>query len=211
MLEEFGMKSRGNAPAGFPKPPPTVSISCVAGRQWFAIAAIGRDRPGIVADLSECVYECACNLEDASMTMLGNEFATLMLVSGTGDDLAGRLGDATRRLEWERYLTVFLRPLDQAPEPTGTANGAAYELTATGVDKAGIVAGVTRRLADENIHITDLRGKISPVPQAGTPMYTLAIRMRTPASIDRDKLERDFTDLAETLGVEIELRETALD
>lgn len=179
----------------------------MAGRQWFAIAAIGRDRPGIVADLSECVYECSCNLEDASMTMLGNEFATLMLVSGTGEDLAARLGDATRRLEWERHLTVFLRPLAQAPEPTDAGGDTAFELTATGVDKAGIVAGVTRRLADEDIHITDLRGKISPVPQAGTPMYTLAIRMSAPANVDREKLENDFAELAETLGVEIELRE----
>ena len=140
--------------------------------------------------------------------MLGNEFATLMLVSGTGDDLAGRLGDATRRLEWERHLTVFLRPLEGAPEPTAAQAHAAFELTATGIDKAGIVAGVTRRLADENIDITDLRGKISPVPQAGTPMYTLAIRMRTPTDVDRKKLEHDFSELAETLGVEIELRET---
>ena len=140
------------------------------------------------------------------MTMLGNEFATLMLVSGTGEDLAGRLGDATRRLEWERHLTVFLRPLNQPPESPVVGGVNTFELTATGIDKAGIVAGVTRRLADENIHITDLRGKISPVPQAGTPMYTLAIRMHAPADIDRGKLEHDFAQLAETLGVEIDLR-----
>jgi glycine cleavage system transcriptional repressor len=177
----------------------------VAGRQWFAIAAIGRDRPGIVADLSECVHECACNLEDASMTMLGNEFATLMLVSGTGEDLAAKLGDATRRLEWERHMTVFLRPLDQAPKSLIPPNSARFELTATGVDKAGIVAGVTRRLADDNVHITDLRGKITPVPQSGTDMYTLTIRMHVPANTDQSALERDFAKLAESLGVEIDL------
>ena len=81
-------------------------------RQWFAIAAIGRDRPGIVADLSECVFNCGCNLEDASMTMLGSEFATLMLVSGTEPDLAAKLADTTKRLEWERSLTIFVRHLD---------------------------------------------------------------------------------------------------
>ena len=45
----------------------------MVGRQWFAIAAIGRDRPGIVAELSELVYASGCNLEDASMTMLGKD------------------------------------------------------------------------------------------------------------------------------------------
>ncbi|MFN2375941.1 MAG: glycine cleavage system protein R, partial [Candidatus Binatia bacterium] len=76
------------------------------------MAAIGRDRPGIVADLSECVYSCGGNLEDASMTMLGSEFATLMLVSGSGPDLRDRLYEATKRVEWERQLTVFLRPVE---------------------------------------------------------------------------------------------------
>ena len=89
-------------------------------KKWFAMAAIGRDRPGIVADLSGCVYACGCNLEDASMTMLGSEFATLMLVSGSGADLQDKLYEATKRLEWERHLTIFLRPVD--PPSTGSSS-----------------------------------------------------------------------------------------
>jgi glycine cleavage system transcriptional repressor len=90
-------------------------------KKWFAMAAIGRDRPGIVADLAECVYACGCNLEDASMTMLGTEFATLMLVSGNGTDLQERLYQASKRLEWERRLTVFLRPVDDPGGPGASA------------------------------------------------------------------------------------------
>ena len=51
-------------------------------KQWFALSAIGRDRPGIVADLAELIYECDCNLEDSSMTILGSEFAVLLLLTG---------------------------------------------------------------------------------------------------------------------------------
>lgn len=173
-------------------------------RKWFAMAAIGRDRPGIVADLSECVYSCGCNLEDASMTMLGSEFATLMLVSGSGDDLRDRLYEATKRLEWERHLTVFLRqvepPSSGASEPFETGN-----LSAIGVDKAGIVAGVSRVLADHKVLIVDLRGEIRPVAQSGTPLYTLAIRMRVPCSASKEKLGADLEAVAARLGIEITL------
>jgi hypothetical protein len=31
-------------------------------KHWFALSAIGRDRPGIVADLAELIYDCDCNL-----------------------------------------------------------------------------------------------------------------------------------------------------
>jgi tRNA pseudouridine38-40 synthase len=63
-------------------------------RRWFALSAIGRDRPGIVADLAELIYECDCNLEDSSMTILGTEFAVLLLLSGEGDDVERRPGVA---------------------------------------------------------------------------------------------------------------------
>src|SRR5512144_2241422 len=85
-------------------------------KRLFAISAIGRDRPGIVADLAELIYECDCNLEDSRMTVLGSEFAVLLLCSGVGDDVERRLSTGCKRVEWEKRLTVFFRPLD-APLP----------------------------------------------------------------------------------------------
>lgn len=175
----------------------------MSARQWFAVAAIGRDRPGIVADLSEAVYDCGCNLEDASMTMLGNEFATLMLVSGTGEDTRERLGDSCRRLEWERNLTVFVRPLDGQPVSQLQDLGSPRVLTAEGVDKAGIVARVSRVLANHGIHIGDLRGHITPVPQSGTPLYTMTARVRLPGTCDEDRVKAELTTVAAELDVEI--------
>jgi len=168
------------------------------------MAAIGRDRPGIVADLSECVYACGCNLEDASMTMLGSEFATLMLVSGSGEDLRDRLYEATKRLEWERHLTVFLRQVE-APSSGVSESFDTGTLSAVGVDKAGIVAGVSRVLADHAVLIVDLRGEIKPVAQSGTPLYTLAIRMRVPSAVSRERLTADLDAVAARLGIEISL------
>jgi len=177
----------------------------MSSRQWFAIAAIGRDRPGIVADLSECLYDCGCNLEDASMTMLGNEFATLMLASGTGEDIATVLSDACRRLEWERNLTVFIRPLETPPPTVAGLADTTHHLIAEGVDKAGIVAGVSRTLAKHDVDIVDLRSGVTPVPQSGTPLYTLRIRMRIPAHANVDALDSALATVAEQLDVEIKL------
>ena len=55
----------------------------VAMKSWYALSAIGRDRPGIVADLAELIYECDCNLyysDDDTISQLlagwyGAEFA----------------------------------------------------------------------------------------------------------------------------------------
>jgi glycine cleavage system transcriptional repressor len=176
-------------------------------RKWFAVAAIGRDRPGIVADLSECAFECGCNLEDASMTMLGSEFATLMLLSAPERDVHARLSEAFRRLEWERHLTIFLRPLDTAPAPTPAADSVPYRLVVEGVDKAGIVARLSRCLADSSIHILDLRSRTTPGPGTGTPVYTLEIRMRLPATLAENPapLEERIRSIAAELHVDATL------
>src|SRR5262245_28962000 len=124
-------------------------------RHWFALSAIGRDRPGIVADLAELIYECDCNLEDSSMTILGSEFAVLLLLTGEGEDVERQLSSACKRLEWEKRLTVFFRPLEGEPVSYGASHQAhPFELQAVGVDKAGIVARVARCLASREINIT---------------------------------------------------------
>jgi glycine cleavage system transcriptional repressor len=172
-------------------------------RQWFAIAAIGRDRPGIVADVSECVFECGCNLEDASMTMLGSEFATLMVVSGVGQTIRDHLSTAMKRLEWEKHLTIFLRPIETEPQPPAGHEAEQYVVTARGVDKAGIVAGVARCLADRAVWITDLRGRLEHSPDTGTPLYTLRIRANVPGQVNPQELQLSLAAIAERLGIEL--------
>jgi len=173
-------------------------------RHWFALSAIGRDRPGMVADLAELIFECDCNLEDSSMTVLGSEFAVLLLVSGEGADLERRLSAGCKRLEWEKRITVFFRPLDEAPRAPSVA-GAMMECTVTGVDKAGIVARVARTLADQGVNITDLRTESRPEPESGTPIYTMRMKMTAPPGIDRRALQSKLDAAAGDLRVDVVL------
>lgn len=175
-------------------------------KHWFALSAIGRDRPGIVADLAELIYERDCNLEDSSMTILGSEFAVLLLCSGEGPEVAERLSAGCKRLEWEKRLTVFLRPLEAAPG-VRASHGTALECTVTGADKAGIVARVARTLAEHGVNVTDLRTESRPEPESGTPIYTMRIRMTAPPGLERADLQAWLEPVAAALHVDLALRE----
>jgi glycine cleavage system transcriptional repressor len=175
-------------------------------KQWFALSAIGRDRPGIVADLAELIYDCDLNLEDSSMTILGSEFAVLLLCSGEGPSVAERLAAACKRLEWEKRITVFVRPLEAPPVGPAVA-GPALECVVTGVDKAGIVARVARTLADHGVNVEDLRTESRPEPETGTPIYTMRIRMTAPPDLDRAALQTRLEQVAAALHVELVLRD----
>ena len=175
-------------------------------KRWFALSAIGRDRPGIVADLAGLIYECDCNLEDSSMTVLGSEFAVLLLLSCEGEDVERRLSTGCKRLEWEKRLTVFFRPLegDGPPRPAGTP-GTPMECAVTGVDKAGIVARVARVLADHGVNITALSTQSRPEPESGTPIYTMRIQMTVPRTVDRQALRAELERVAADLRVDLAL------
>ncbi|MFN8640549.1 MAG: ACT domain-containing protein [Candidatus Binatia bacterium] len=158
-------------------------------KQWFALSAIGRDRPGIVADLAELIYECDCNLEDSSMTILGSEFAVLLLLTGEGDGTVERLSAACKRLEWERRLTVFFQPLDAEPIPYQASQRATrYALQAAGVDKAGIVAKLSRCLADHRVNIAQMQTQSRPEPEIQAPIFTVRMVMEVPGEVDPQAL-----------------------
>jgi glycine cleavage system transcriptional repressor len=176
-------------------------------KRWYALSAIGKDRPGIVADLAELIFEHGCNLEDSSMTVLGSEFAVLLLFTGADADLEQRLSAACKRLEWERRLTVFFRPLDGAPLPYGHGERRGrFDLTATGIDKAGIVARVCRVLADRDITIHEMKTLSRPEAESGTPLYTMRVEMGVPEPLDRAELRAALDRVAEELRIEIALR-----
>lgn len=171
-------------------------------RQWFALSAIGRDRPGIVADLAEVIFQCDGNLEDSSMTALGSEFAVLLVASGGASDFGQRLSTACKHLEWEKRLTVFLRPIEGDPARLGMPGGRPFECTLTGLDRAGIVARVARVLADLGVSVTDLRTESRRSAESGTPLYTMRIRMIAPREVGERELTRALEPVAASLRVE---------
>ena len=176
-------------------------------KRWFTLSAIGRDRPGIVADLAELIYECDCNLEDSSMTILGSEFAVLLLLTGDAPDIEARLSAACKRVEWEKRLTVFFRPLDGEPLSYGVSQHARMlELHAVGVDRAGIVARVARCLAAHAVNITHMSTASRPEPGTGTPIYHMQIRMEVPQAVHDDTLRRDLDAVAAALNIDLTLQ-----
>ena len=138
------------------------------------------------------------------MTILGSEFAVLLLLSGQGPDVERRLSAGCKRLEWEKRLTVFFRPLDGAPAPAERP-GRVRECVITGIDKAGIVARIARTLAELRVNVEDLRTELRPEPESGTPIYTMRLRIRIPPDVDertvRERLDRDAASLVVELAI----------
>src|SRR5262245_56349433 len=82
---------------------------------FVVLSALGPDRPGIVAEVTEHLTERGGNIEDSRMAVLGAEFGILLLVSGTADEIAAIQRDAGA-LAQKTGLGVVVRPTKSPKE-----------------------------------------------------------------------------------------------
>ena len=174
-------------------------------RRWFILSAIGRDRPGLVADLARLVYECDANLEDSRMTILGSDFAAILLCSAPDEESGHRLAVGAKRLERDHGLTILLRHLEGERRPPVPAPGTRlYRVEAAGEDRAGIVAGLCQVLADHGVNIAELETEGRPGP-GGSPHYVLRMRVEVPETVDPRRLREALEAEADRLVIDVAL------
>jgi glycine cleavage system transcriptional repressor len=172
---------------------------------WFLLSAIGRDKPGLVAELAQLIYDADANLEDSRMTILGTDFAVILLCSSARRETADDIALGAKRLERDHGLTILLRSLDGGPRPAVPAPGTRlYTLKAAGEDRAGIVASICRILADRSVNIADLSTTSRPGP-GGSPHYELQMHIEIPESLDPKQLRDTLESEADRLIIDVSL------
>ena len=80
-------------------------------KREYVITAVGKDRPGIVAGVTEVLFDLGGNIEDSSMTILAGEFAMILIVS-LPDGVV--LGDVEEKLDTVRrslHLVLSIKEL----------------------------------------------------------------------------------------------------
>jgi glycine cleavage system transcriptional repressor len=170
----------------------------------FIMTAFGKDRPGIVADVTKVIYESGCNLEDSTMTRLSDEFAMILLFTGREEGLEEKLSMECRRLEIEKGLSAFIRPIRPAEVKTEKKQSL-HALSVEGIDQAGIMYKVSRYLAQNTINIIDLRSKLSRSPESGEAFYTINMSVEIPEGTSLDKLQDGLAQIQDQLNVDIRL------
>ncbi|MGH9182517.1 MAG: glycine cleavage system protein R [Acidimicrobiales bacterium] len=169
----------------------------------IAVAAIGPDRPGMVAALTGALMERGANLEDTAMTNLAGHFAMMLVVEVPSDRDPAALEAAVAAEVADLGLTVVVRPL--APEAVpGPPAASSWAVSVYGADRPGIVHRVTRLLAEHRANIADLSTRV--VGPSDEPAYVMLLEVTLPPGGDADRLGAELEVLAEDLGVEIHLR-----
>jgi glycine cleavage system transcriptional repressor len=174
----------------------------MAAPTLFAISAVGRDQPGIVAAVTGVLVEQGCNLEDTEMAVLRGHFAMMMLVAGHSSLSAGDLEKALASTAANFDLLVAVRQVDiTAVDPTP---GSPWSVSVYGADRPGILHDVTAQLSEHGVNVTGVETRL--VGHPGRAVYVMLLDVTVPPTADGDAVAAALAELGGRLGVECTMR-----
>ena len=180
-------------------------------RRVWILTAFGKDRPGIVAQVTQVLYGRGCNLEDSAMTRLAGEFAIMLTFSAPASLSHAKLQTSFQTAAKRLSLAVHLKPL-AASERTAPRIAAPYAIAVYGADRPGIVYRVSSLLARLGVNITDVSTRRAAGSAASAkPLYLMMLEVELSRRISPAALERRLKALAKPLGVFISLRPASAD
>ncbi|MBT8118307.1 MAG: glycine cleavage system protein R [Gammaproteobacteria bacterium] len=168
----------------------------------LVISALGADRPGIVDEISNIIYRHSLNIEDSRMTVLGGEFAMLLLVSGEQSSI-----DAiqTQVNEIEQALQMRLM-IKATNDPAPIENAIPYSVEVTSLDHPGIVNNISSFFSQRGINIVNLHTESYSAPHTGTTMFALHMTIGIAADTNIAKLRDAFMQTCEELNLDAEMK-----
>ena len=170
----------------------------------FALSAIGRDKPGIVAAVAAKLLKHGINIEDSEMTILRGHFTMTLVVSAPDEIEAGSLQvdlEAVRK-----RLGLDAISLDDLAEPEPARRTVpSHVVTVYGADHPGIVHAVTASLAEQEINITDLTTRLVE-QEDRDPLYLLTMEIVLPDAVEPNDLEAMLKRVGDEQAVEVSVR-----
>ncbi len=170
----------------------------------FALSAIGRDRPGIVAGVSGVLLQHGANIEDSRMAILGGHFTMMLIVSTpAGADVAA----LSRELDEARgRLGLGAVTLEEVAEEHGLARPeASHVVTVYGADHPGIVHSVASALAGMGVNVIDVATHL--VEEEGEQsLYAMMMEVDLPPDVAPDRLQAELREVADRERLDLSVR-----
>jgi glycine cleavage system transcriptional repressor len=179
-------------------------IEPMSTERYLVLSALGPDRPGLVAEVTDYLTERGVNIEDSRMAIMGAEFGILVLVSGSESSLH-QVESERAVLEQKTKLAVTMRPT-KSPEQHRRAAVIPCVVTAEALDHEGIVRAVAVGIARLGINIVSVETASYNAPVTGSPLFRLEVHVDLPRDVSLAQLRAQMAEVARAENLEIDVR-----
>jgi glycine cleavage system transcriptional repressor len=132
------------------------------------------------------------------MTVLGGEFAAILLVEGKWNTLA-KVENALPELERSLGLTITCKRTGERERSTDKVP---YAVDVIAMDHPGIVNNLAGFFAERQINIEDMATNTYSAAHTGTPMFAVHMTVGIPASTHIATLREEFMDYCDGLNLD---------
>lgn len=167
----------------------------------LVISALGNDKLGIVNELSKTILAQDGNIAESRMTVLGGEFAMMLLVTGTQesiDNILSKLEETGEKLN----LTLIAKDTQTQEQDQKRLP---YQVKVVSMDHPGIVHNISDFLSNHNLNIEEVETKTYPAAHTGTPMFSLDMTISIPADSSVRDLRDEFINFCDDLNLDSSL------
>jgi len=169
---------------------------------YLVISAILDDKAGLVEQLTQLTHQHHGNICDSRMSVLGNTFALIMLVSGKSEDLQV-LDSQLKGLSTTQQFTLSTKYTDYLPTEE---QGIPYQITVISLDTPGIVHSLSKFFSDRHINILSLSTETLHAAHTGTPMFSVNMIANITETYNVSMIEQQFFALCDEKNLEGEFQ-----
>ena len=161
---------------------------------------VGKDRPGIVDDVSTLLFRVGANIEDSRMAVMGGCFSIMTLFSCTKEQLGDIRADL-KTLEDLGFEISLHSAEDPSTAPRRSELPLKIELTA--MDHPGIGQKVVKILRRHNANIQSMNTEVTRAPLSGAPIFGLNLEAAVPAEEPIAKVKEEISELASEMNLDL--------
>jgi glycine cleavage system transcriptional repressor len=141
----------------------------------------GKDRVGLVDEVTGVLLHVGANVEMSHMARLGGVFAMLVLLS-LPDESVVSAEASLRHLIDEGYRISFTETSPDAA--AAIEQWKPYRVSVHGADHEGIVHEIARGLSQQGITIEWAETSVTEAPVSGAPLFDMTTLVRVPPAVD---------------------------
>ncbi len=168
------------------------------------ITVLGKDRPGIISQISTILYEHSCNLENVNQMILQDQFAGFFFIEPPRQITASQLEQVFLEKTADSGLTIHVSPQGGNGNPPEETPTDVFLITTIGPDQKGLVARFSSIIASFKANIINLKAvfKGGSDPNANVMSYQVSIS----PSIDSPALFAALRAKAGELNLDIRIQ-----
>jgi len=167
-------------------------------KSCLVISALGKDHSGIVNDVSKSILDSGCNIVDSRMSILGGEFALMLMIEGNWNTLA-KVESGLKQLEQSMGLTIISTRTENRVH---TQNLVPYIVEVVALDHPGIVHQLANFFTSHSINIEDLNTTTYAAAHTGAKMFSVNMTIEIQAETHIPRLRDEFLDFCDQLNLD---------